>query len=94
MNLMFDYPQYYRVKKGQTLWDVSLAYRLPPRLIAEFNGLKEEPQEGSILSIPPQNGNLYIVKGGESKSLLCGSPELFREKNGTDAFYPGQVVVL
>lgn len=94
MKLVFKASEYYRVKRGQSLWDIAAAFRLPPRIIAECNHLKEEPQEGSVLYIPQQNGNLYIVKGGESKSLLCGSAACFEEKNRTKAFYPAQVVIL
>lgn len=94
MKLELKASEYYRVKRGQSLWDIAAAFRLPPRIIAACNHLKEEPREGSVLYIPPQNGNLYIVKGGESKSLLCGSVACFEEKNKTKAFYPAQVVVL
>ena len=94
MKLEFSAPEYYRLKKGQSLSDVANALRIPPRLLASFNGLEEEPREGRVLRIPKQNGNLYIVKGGESKTLLCGSPECYRQKNGTEAFYPAQVILL
>lgn len=94
MKLEMKTSAYYRVKRGQSLWDIAAAFRLPPRLIAACNHLNEEPQEGCVLYIPPQDGNLYIVKGGESKSLLCGSKENFEEKNRTKAFYPAQVVLL
>lgn len=86
--------EYYRVKKGQNLLSIAEAFFVPPRFLAVYNDLHEEPQAGRILKIPKQNGNLYVVKGGESKRLLCGSKENFEEKNKTTLFYPGQVVVL
>lgn len=84
----------YRVKKGQTLQDVASAFSRPARLIAAFNGLTEEVREGEIIFIPETEGNLYTVRGGESKSLLCGSAESFAKKNGTDCLYPTQEIIL
>ena len=84
----------YRVKKGQTLKDVAEAFSLPCRLIATFNGLTEEVREGEVLFIPERQGNLYTVRGGESKTLLCGSGEAFTKKNGTNCLYPTQKIIL
>ena len=86
--------EYYRVKRGQNLLSIAEAFFVPPRFLAVYNDLDDEPQAGRILKIPKQSGNLYVVKGGESKTLLCGSPENFEEKNKTTLLYPGQVVVL
>ncbi len=94
MKLHLSTPEYYRVKKGQSLLCIAETFRLPPRVLAAVNHLKEEPEEGSVLFIPEQNGDLYTVRGGESKSLLCGSPENFDEKNRTELFYPAQIVIL
>ena len=84
----------YRVKKGQSLADVASTFGLPVRLLAQENALTEEFFEGQILSIPACEGNLYVVSGGESKTLLCGSRENFEKKNRTKLLYIGQVVVL
>jgi len=84
----------YRVKRGQTLKDLSRVFCCPERLIVLQNGLTQELWEGQVVSIPHCEGNLYTVCGGESKTLLCGSPEAFRQKNGTDCLYPMQIVVL
>ena len=84
----------YRVKKGQTLKDVAEAYSLPCRLIAAFNGLTEEVREGEVVFIPQTEGNLYTVRGGENKTLLCGSREAFLKKNGTNCLYPTQKIIL
>lgn len=88
------YGHFYRVKKGQTLGSVAAAFGVPPRLLAERNGLTDEVREGQILKIPEAGRNLYRVRGGESKTLLCGSPENFYERNGTNCFYPCQAVFL
>ena len=94
MKLSLVVPKYYRVKRGQTLSSVARAYNLPPVLLAKFNDLTEEVTEGQVLLIPQAEGNLYTVRGGESKTLLCGSPENFEQKNGTACFYIGQVVLI
>ena len=86
-------PHCYRVKEGQTLLEISAAFGVPPRLIAAVNALEGEPEAGRALLIPAA-GNLYTVRGGESKSLLCGSPARFFERNKTHCLYPGQTVLL
>ena len=94
MKLSLIQPTYYRVKRGQTISSIAKTYDLPPRLLAFYNNLKGEVEEGQVLAIPERQGNLYVVRGGESKTLLCGSPENFERKNGTQCFYIGQTVVL
>ncbi len=93
MQLSLPVPKFYRVKKGQTLTAVAKTFRLPPRLLASANRLSEEIREGQVLVLPA-GGDLYTVRGGESKALLCGSEEAFRTRNGTDVFYIGQTVLL
>ena len=85
---------YYRVKKGQTLSMIARAYSCPPSVLVALNGLKKEPCEGEILLLPQSTYDLYTVRGGESKALLCGSKENFEKKNGTKCLYPCQEVFL
>ena len=92
MKLELSFVKYYRVKRGQKIADIARTFLMPPRVLAAFNDLSEEPQEGQILEIPEGEGNLYLVRGGESKSLLCGSPEAFEKKNRTALFYPMQMI--
>lgn len=94
VKLILQDREFYRVKKGQTLNGIALAFSVPARLIAAENGLQEEVRGGEILRIPARRGNLYTVRGGESKTLLCGGDEAFSEKNGTQWLYPTQKVVL
>ncbi len=94
MKLFLTDRNLYRVKKGQTLALVAETFGLSPRLLAEENGLSAEISEGQILKIPAPCGNLYTVRGGESKELLCGSAENFRRKNGTKRLYVGQTVLI
>lgn len=76
-----------------TLETIARAYCLPPRVLAAFNGLKQEPERGEVLLLP-EGGNLYEVRGGETKALLSGSEEKFEEKNCTKRLYPTQKVLL
>ncbi len=94
MKLLLETPALYRVKRGQTLSDIARVFRIPPRLLAAYNHLSSPPEEGSVLEIPSVNGNLYLVRGGESMTLLCGSRENFIKKNMTKYLYPGQLVIL
>ena len=94
MKLELEQKTYYRLKKGQSLGDVAKAYGVPPRVLAAVNGLCEEPQEGRVLQIPEERRNLYTVRGGESKALLCGSAEGYEERNKTKCLYVGQTVWL
>ena len=93
MKLILRIPKFYRVKRGQTLFQIASVFGVSPARLAAENDMKGEPGGGEVLKLPPR-GNVYTVQGGESKTLLCGSPERFLELNGTAAFYPGQKVVL
>ena len=94
MKLLFEIPRIYRVKKGQTLLGIAETFQVPPRLLVTENALEGEVREGQVLSVNFVRGNAYTVRGGESKTLLCGSPERFEELNGTSRFYIGQRVYL
>lgn len=83
----------YRVKRGQSLADIARTFGVTARLLAAVNHLKKEPEEGQVLLLPP-SGDRYVVRGWESRTLLCGSPERFSERNGTRALYPGQEIIL
>lgn len=90
--LSITIPKYYKVKKGQTLRAVAEAFCVPETRIAAENGLKGEITEGQLLRLPREKGNLYIVRAGDTKELLCGSAGNYKKKNGTDAFYPGMKI--
>ena len=86
--------KYYRVKEGQTVREIAEYFSVSPYLLAKNNGLEREPAKGSILQIPKESGNVYVVQEGDSKALLCGSAESYTKKNGTDIFYIGMRVIL
>ena len=81
--------EYYQVKKGQTLKEIADYFSVSEWLLVRENGLSAPPKAGQILFIPKQRGNAYTVKEGDTKALLCGSEDAFRQKNGTDIFYIG-----
>ena len=93
MKLILCVPKVYRVKKGQTLSQIAAVFCVSPALLARENALTGELRGGEVLKIPPR-GNQYTVQGGESKTLLCGSPQRFYDLNGTSAFYPHQKIIL
>ncbi len=93
MELSLRRPAVWRVRCGQTLSDVARAFGVPPRLLAAVNALDCEPAEGQLLAVPPA-GDLYTVRGGETKALLCGSAQRFEERNATRCLYPSQQVFL
>ena len=94
VKLLLKESVFYRVKRGQTLKSIAAAFSCPERLIADCNRLTEEVGEGEIISIPRVEGNLYTVRGGESKVLLLGSEENFFAKNKTNCLYPTQKILL
>lgn len=90
--LKLENVQFYQVKSGQGIEEIALAFSVSPWLLAKENRLTREPFAGQILKIPQEKGNLYIVREGDTKVLLCGSAENYAKKNGTDAFYLGMRV--
>lgn len=90
--LKISIPKFYKVRKGQTLRLIAEAFSVPETRLVFDNALKKEVEEGQILRMPTEKGNLYTVGTGDTKELLCGSKEEYRKKNGTDAFYPGMKI--
>lgn len=86
--------KYYKVKAGQNLEGIAETFSVSSRLLAKINGLTAEPYVGQILEIPRERGNVYVVRAGDTKELLCGSVERFERLNGTDAFYIGMKVII
>ena len=89
-----EYIQYYKVQKGQTLGDIADYFCVAERLLIQENGLKTQPQAGRILKIPSEKGNIYRVREGDTKTLLCGTVENYKKKNGTDIIYIGMRVII
>lgn len=92
MMLKIEKPKFYKVKKGQTVRSVAAAFGVPPTLLVSINNLEREAEEGMILQIPKEDGNLYTVQAGDSKKLLSGSDENYEKRNKTPLCYPGLTV--
>ncbi len=84
----------HRVREGQTLDRIAAYYGVSVYLLVAENGLSAEPFAGQLLKIPTERGNVYIVREGDTKELLCGNEENYRKKNGTDIFYIGMKVII
>lgn len=85
-------PKFYKVRKGQTLGMIAEAFSVPETRIVYDNSLKGEVSDGQILRLPAERHNLYVVRAGDTKTLLCGNAENYRKLNGTNAFYPGMKI--
>ena len=86
--------QFYQVKKGQTLAEIADYFSVSAFLLVKVNQLSAPIYAGQILKIPQESGNVYVVQEGDTKTLLCGDEETYRQKNGTDVFYIGMRVIL
>ncbi len=83
----------YKVKRGQTVVSLAKEVGVTPYLLVSTNRLTGEIFEGQLLFLPGR-GNLYTVREGDTKALLCGGKESYEKKNGTDIFYLGMRVLL
>ena len=83
---------YYQVKNGQTLRQIADYFSVAESLLVQANALTAPPKTGQILCIPAETGNVYFVREGDTKALLCGSEERFESLNGTSVFYIGMSV--
>lgn len=76
--------EYYRIKEGQTLYDVAEVFSVPPTLIIAENKLTRW-QAGMVIRIP-EAGELTPVFAGETAETLGG--EAFLKRNGTKIVFP------
>lgn len=94
MELSLKQTRYYRVKRGQTLALIAETFRIPAPVLARENALTSDVEEGQVIIVPAVRRDVYCVRGGESKTLLCGSAARFSELNATACLYPGQIILL
>ena len=55
--LKLETTAYYKIKEGQTLREIAVAFSVADRLLVKENGLTAEPKPGQILKIPRERGN-------------------------------------
>ena len=65
----------HRVKPGETLWQLSKKYEVPPEAITASNDIKSSPAlpAGQNLKIPAVNGIVHEVKPGDTVETLSES---------------------
>ena len=87
--------KYYKVKEGQSLKTIAEAFSVSIYSLVRENDLREEVFVGQILKIPSTRGNAYTASPSDTKTLLCGSDENFKRRNGgVGVVYPGMRVIL
>lgn len=84
LQLSFVRSEYYRVKEGQSLFDVANAFQVPPTLLIKTNALTHW-QAGLVLRMP-MGGKLSPVRAGDTLEALGGRE--FCVKNATELIYP------
>ena len=73
--------QYYTVKKGDTLYQISSNYNISPELLAQINGLELNEYifpEQKIL-VPKDGVQVYITKAGDTLKLISKELGIPRE---------------
>ena len=92
--LKLEEKKLHTVKFGQTLRSIARAYQIPESALISKNGLTAEPYVGQVLILPKKRGDYYTAQAGDGRSLLCGSKENYKKKNGTEILYPQMKVWL
>lgn len=94
-----DYFEYYVIKKGDNLYNISKKYNINPELLTSLNGLDDSdyiyPNE--VLLIPKSNYSYYITKSGDTLDgvirLLGGDKNKFLNENNIIYLQEGQLLV-
>lgn len=94
-----NYFEYYKIKKGDTLYDIARRYNINPDLLASLNGLNTDDYiypEQTIL-IPKSNYSYYITKKGDTLTGVANifgmSKEDLLESNPIVYLLEGQLLV-
>lgn len=84
----------YEVCRGDTAESVAARLGVTAELLVAVNGLKSFPPAGTILLVPVQEGEEYVVSPQDSVASLCErfgmSEEEFFALNGVRDIYPTQ----
>lgn len=94
-----NYFEYYKIKKGDILYDIARRYNINPDLLASLNGLNTDDYiypEQTIL-IPKSNYSYYITKKGDTLTGVANifgmSKEDLLESNPIVYLLEGQLLV-
>lgn len=93
------YFTYYKIERGDNLYEISRKYNINPKLLAAINGIKDNEYiyPGQELMIPKSGYSYYITAEGDT---LAGVTEAFRTNtdnllkfNKTIYLLPEQILV-
>lgn len=99
MNESELYFTYYKVEKGDNLYEISRKYNINPKLLAAINGVKDNEYiyPGDELMIPKSGYSYYITAEGDT---LSGVAQAFKTStnnlenfNKTIYLLPEQILV-
>lgn len=96
---LYNIFNYYKVKKGDSLYEIAKANNLSVDLLSQVNGLEKDEYiyEGQTLLVPKNDVTLYITKTGDTIETLS---EFFKAPS-SDIIYsnnniyllPGQLII-
>lgn len=96
---LYNIFDYYTIKKGDNLYDISRKYNVSPDILAQINGQNTNDYiyEGQTLLVPKTGVELYITKTGDTIEDVAS----FFNTISTDVLYsnnniyllPGQLIV-
>ena len=94
-----DYFDYYTIKKGDNLYQISKKYNVNPSLLAVLNGLNinDYIYPDQVIMIPRSNYAYYIIKEGDTLNLVAEtfntSTNSLLKYNPTIYLQDGQLIV-
>lgn len=64
---------YYKVKQGDTLYNIAVKYNTTVPMVASINGIKQTDYiyPGQIILVPKSNIKTYITKAGDTLSSVA-----------------------
>lgn len=76
------YFEYYRVKKGDNIYDIARRYNINPELLASLNGLNfsDYIYPDQLIMIPKPNFSYYITKEGDTLDSVSNVLGINRDK--------------
>lgn len=99
MNDSEVYFTYYKVEKGDNLYEISRKYNINPKLLAAINGVKDNEYiyPGDELMIPKSGYSYYITAEGDTLSGVAEAfntnTENLQRYNKTIYLLPEQILV-
>lgn len=96
---LYNIFDYYTVKKGDNLYDISKNKNTSVDILSQINGLEKDEYiyEGQTLLVPKPNIDLYITKEGDtidnvSEIFKASTPDVIYSNNNI-YLLPGQLII-